>query len=513
MGIPQFKSTLFRIANEIQPFFYNRAVFYFRSSVRYLEKERLARVKEEEEAQEQSKKNSRNSENSVKMVKTSLGIDFGTSGSRAIVLNAQGTIVAESRVKFTAAETNDPQAWKAALETLLNEIPVPLRSTLERIAINGTSGTVLLCDDCGEPVTQPLLYNDDRGQSVQAQLQQLAPPHHLVHSSTSSLAKLLWWRSQHLWTGETPPVGWHLLHQADWLAAQWHGQRGVSDYHNALKLGYDVERLAYPPWLTQSSLASLLPPVLEPGQTIAPVSSDLAQRWNLPAHCEVCAGTTDSIAAFLASGLHQSGYAVTSLGSTLVLKLLSDRPVNDLALGIYSHRLGDRWLVGGASNTGGAVLSHFFSASELQTLSAAIDPSRPTALNYYPLLKPGERFPLNDPHLPPCLEPRPSSPVAFLQGLLEGMARIEAQGYQCLSDRGANPVSQVYTAGGGAENASWTQIRSHYLGVPVQASAQGEAAYGTALLAQTGLAGFKETHFATGDRYWSSSSSKTSVPP
>lgn len=427
------------------------------------------------------------------MVKTVLGIDFGTSGARAIVLGPQGTIVAESRVKFSAAETGDPLVWTAAMETLLDRIPVTVRSTLARLAINGTSGTVLLCDQKGRPVTQPLLYHDDRGQSVQAQLQQLAPANHLVCSSTSSLAKLLWWRSQRIWQGETPPEGWHLLHQADWLAAQWHGQRGVSDYHNALKLGYDVERLVYPDWLTQSSLASLLPPVLEPGQTIAPVSSDLAQRWNLPADCEVCAGTTDSIAAFLASGLHQSGYAVTSLGSTLVLKLLSDRPVNDLALGIYSHRLGDRWLVGGASNTGGAVLSHFFSASELQSLSAAIDPSRPTPFNYYPLLKPGERFPVNDPHLPPCLEPRPSSSLLFLQGLLEGMARIEAQGYQCLSDRGANPVSQVYTAGGGAVNTTWTKIRSRYLGVPVQASAQGEAAYGTALLAQTGLAGFK--HF------------------
>lgn len=427
------------------------------------------------------------------MVKTVLGIDFGTSGARAIVLDHQETIVAESRVKFSAAETGDPLVWTAAMETLLDRIPVTVRSTLARLAINGTSGTVMLCDQKGRPVTQPLLYHDDRGQSVQAQLQQLAPANHLVCSSTSSLAKLLWWRSQRIWQGETPPEGWHLLHQADWLAAQWHGQRGVSDYHNALKLGYDVERLVYPDWLTQSSLASLLPPVLEPGQTIAPVSSDLAQRWNLPDDCEVCAGTTDSIAAFLASGLHQSGYAVTSLGSTLVLKLLSDRPVNDLALGIYSHRLGDRWLVGGASNTGGAVLSHFFSASELQSLSAAIDPSQTTPFNYYPLLKPGERFPVNDPHLPPCLEPRPSSSLLFLQGLLEGMARIEAQGYQCLSDRGANPVSQVYTAGGGAVNTTWTKIRSRYLGVPVQASAQGEAAYGTALLAQTGLAGFK--HF------------------
>jgi sugar (pentulose or hexulose) kinase len=106
-------------------------------------------------------------------------------------------------------------------------------------------------------------------------------------------------------------------------------------------------------------------------------------------------------------------------------------------------------------------------------------------LNYYPLLKPGERFPINDPSLPPRFEPRPDNPVDFLHGLLESMARIEAQGYQLLQDLGATPLTQVYTAGGGAKNAVWMEMRSRHLGVPVLRSAQTEAAYGTALLART----------------------------
>ena len=54
----------------------------------------------------------------------------------------------------------------------------------------------------------------------------------------------------------------------------------------------------------------------------------------------LCAGTTDSIAAFLASGASGVGDAVTSLGSTLAIKLLSERPVDDSRYGVYSHRLG-----------------------------------------------------------------------------------------------------------------------------------------------------------------------------
>ena len=205
-----------------------------------------------------------------------------------------------------------------------------------------------------------------------------------------------------------------------------------------------------------------------------------------PAHCLVRAGTTDSIAAFLASGAHAPGAAVTSLGSTLVLELLSQTRVDSTQYGIYSHRLGPLWLVGGASNTGGAVLRQFFSDAELDRLSQQLQPDHPSWLDYYPLSKPGERFPINDPSLQPRLEPRPSTSVEFLHGLLEAIARIEALGYQRLQELGATPVTQVDTAGGGAKNAAWTQMRSRHLHVPVRASRQTEAAYGSALLARDG---------------------------
>lgn len=82
---------------------------------------------------------------------------------------------------------------------------------------------------------------------------------------------------------------------------------------------------------------------------------------------------------------------------------------------------GDSWLVGGASNTGGAVLKQFFSSDQLQQLSSRIDPSRPSSLDYYPLTKPGERFPVNDPQLQPRLTPRPDDDAAFLQGAWAGV--------------------------------------------------------------------------------------------
>jgi xylulokinase len=364
---------------------------------------------------------------------------------------------------------------------LLDELPEGLRRQVGRVAIDGTSATVLLCNPAGKPLTPPLLYNQPCRDALEA-VKSLAPAASPAASATASLTKLIGWYQT------LPPEIWaqavYLLHQADWLSAQLHGQWGISDYHNSLKLGYDVGNLCYPDWMRGQPWTGLLPRVLAPGAVVGPVTAAIAQRYHLSPQCQVVAGTTDSIAAFLSSGASHPGDGVTSLGSTLVIKLLSDRRVDASEYGIYSHRLGNRWLVGGASNTGGAVLEKFFSREALVSLSQQIDPTVPTDLDYYPLLQPGERFPINDPDLAPRLTPRPREDVAFLQGLLMGIARIEQRGYALLENLGATPLRQIYTAGGGAANETWRQLRASLMAVPIKNAASTEAAVGSAYLAQ-----------------------------
>ncbi|AGF53179.1 slr1420 [Synechocystis sp. PCC 6803] len=417
----------------------------------------------------------------VDQAKLFLGLDFGTSGARAAVIDQNKELIWQEKVQFS--QVPGPQLvtiWRESLFHLLDQIPDELSSQIQAIAIDGTSSTVLLLDSQGNGLMEPLLYNDDRGKEVKHLLSAIAPADHLVQSATSSLAKLLWYSQQPEFERAN-----YFCHQADWLASLLHGGRPVSDYHNALKLGYNPHNLTYPDWLKNASWFALLPPVIAPGKAISRLSPSIANAEKFPKNYLVCAGTTDSIAAFLASGATQPGEAVTSLGSTLVLKLLSEKPVTDLASGIYSHRLGDLWLTGGASNAGGAVLQHYFSSTQLTALSAKINPHQPSDLDYYPLLQPGERFPINDPNLLPRLEPRPENDAIFLQGLLEGLARIEAQGYEKLQKLGATTLTKVFTAGGGAQNLTWQTIRQNLLQVPVQKSVQSEAAYGSACLARS----------------------------
>lgn len=420
-----------------------------------------------------------------------LGIDFGTSGVRAIAIDINSEIVAIARSDY---EIRDWASWQNALYAAINSLPQHIKQNIRKIVIDGTSATVLICDRSGTVITSPMIYSDACKSEILEQVKKVAPLQHSVCSATSSFAKLI-----SLFVNEKFCSSLiYFLHQADWLSYLLHGKLGVSDYHNALKLGYDPAALTYPDWLKTWSLKNpnlVLPEVFVPSTTVGLIQEGIATQLGLPLDCEVGVGTTDSNAAFLAcvgTTEPEIGTAVTSLGSTMVLKVLSDRPVNNSTYGIYSHRfdhpkLGCLWLVGGASNVGGAVLRQFFSDQELQELSDRINPDLPSPLDYYPLPKIGDRFPINDPNLAPRLEPRPNDPVEFLHGLLESMARIEAQGYKLLQELGASPIQQIYTAGGGAQNQVWTKIRDRYLQIPMQKSVQTEAAYGAALLAKIPL--------------------------
>ncbi len=234
---------------------------------------------------------------------------------------------------------------------------------------------------------------------------------------------------------------------------------------------------------------TILPRVVAPGFPIGLIASRVARELGLPRTTRILAGTTDSTAAVIAAGAHRPGDAVTSLGSTLVVKILAERPVSASQFGVYSHRFGDHWLVGGASNSGGAVLRQFFSDNEIADLSRAIDPATTSGLNYYPLPAPGERFPRREPDLAPRLQPRPRDPVRFLHGLLEGIAAIEAEGYARLNELGAPRPTRIITVGGGSANPIWTRLRARLLGLDVLPAEHPEAAYGAARLALEGPQG------------------------
>ncbi|XP_027355353.1 D-ribulose kinase isoform X1 [Abrus precatorius] len=415
-----------------------------------------------------------------------LGLDFGTSGARFAIIDEGGTIQAEAKKEYPLYPSGESydwvRSWKETLSSLLEDVPLELRRHIASISIDGTSATTIIVDsDTGEPLWRPFLYNESCPDAL-PMVKSIAPPNHTVCTGSSTLCKLVsWWN--HVGSDKKSAL---LLHQADWLLWLLHGKLGVTDYNNALKVGYDPEVDSYPSWLVSQPYYHLLPSVVAPGTPIACLKEEIRNQFGFQKDCVVCAGTTDSIAAFLAARATQPGKAVTSLGSTLAIKLLSNTRIEDSRFGVYSHRLDDKWLVGGASNTGGAVLRQLFTDDQLDKLSEQINPSQISLLDYYPLPKAGERFPVADPNLAPRLLPRPENDVEYLHGILESIARIEAKAYGLLKELGATEVDEVFTSGGGAKNEKWIKIRERVLGLPVCRANQTEAAYGAALLAIRG---------------------------
>jgi sugar (pentulose or hexulose) kinase len=489
-----------------------------------------------------------------------IGFDLGTSGARISVIQGTGkspqdtdlSASSPSQPPFQEVYTqaipweggayDDPWVWMDAVTTLLAGAAAGLPSALDSvisICVSGTSASCLLVDghgndSAGKVTRAPRMYNYDVVQSVSSEsssdthtdasmygkqalelLNQYAPEAHTARSPTGSLAKLLAWNAEQ----KLDATGESLCHQADYIALQLlshdnDDKRVVvsSDWHNCLKLGYDVRNLQWPDWMVTCLQAagisdphSVLPAtVVSPGSPMGYISQQAAARFGLPATVQIVGGTTDSNAAFFAATGSQPdmGTAVTSLGSTLAIKFIGSQYVEDASLGVYSHRFPsvlsnngqEAWLVGGASNVGCSVLRQLeFSDDELDRLSQQIDPATESLLSYYPLTKKGERFPAADSNKEPVLEPVPDNRRDFLHGILQGISDVERDGFLALGSLGASPTEpvQVWTCGGGSRNDMWTSMRQRRLReafggnneVNVARAENTEASYGAALLA------------------------------
>jgi hypothetical protein len=424
-----------------------------------------------------------------KSVDIGLGIDCGTSGVRAVALTSNGDVLTRAQ---TSLVTQTPMAWWQATMLVMDELCQGLYLALSTqnltigscaISYDATSSTVFLTNQQGKPISDVQMYYQSQPELAQALTQQLSPNSGAVGAS-SSLIKVL---------ALIQDIGvehdWIVCHQADWIGLQLTGMGAISDENNVLKLGYDVLNRCWPAEILSLIPESRLPRVLPPATPFALLLPELALRWQLPVHTQVATGTTDSIAAFLATKANRLGDAVISLGSTLAFKLLCERPYFDSQRGIYSHRLWDQWLIGGASNAGGAVLLEQFGLGDLIALSREIDIERRQNLDYYPLPKQakGERFPMSNPNQQPKLTPRPAKDADFLQAMLESLVTIEQQGWQNLEALSGQAIHRLFTCGGGTKNPAWAGLRAAQLPYPTSPSFSQEAAVGSALLALRSL--------------------------
>ena len=403
-----------------------------------------------------------------------LGIDLGTSGVRAVVIDERKEILHSKAIPYRR-KLSDPSSWRRACQELIPDIPARLRKHLKAMSVDGTSGTLLACNHQGVPLGEALSYSQACPEQ-ELKLRRLTASGGAASSSSGSLARALRLIDQH---------GSALLlrHQADWITGWLLNDWRWGEEGNNLRLGWDLNNGCWIDGLIDQTWSAALPEVVTSGSVFGRIATGPATELGLPEDLLIVAGTTDSNAAVLAAE-PDATEGVTVLGTTLVMKRFTEQPLQ--AQGVTRHRVGGRWLCGGASNAGAGVLRRFFSDAQLVELSRQIDPETDSGLFYRPLPAPGERFPVDDPTLAPVLTPRPVSDALYLHGLLEGLAEIELQGWRRLMQLGAGLPERVISIGGGARNPQWRRLRERRLRCPV-VSCDAPPAAGVARLALDAL--------------------------
>ncbi|GLY66426.1 FGGY-family carbohydrate kinase [Amycolatopsis taiwanensis] len=410
---------------------------------------------------------------------TVIGIDVATAGVRAFAVADDGRVLARASGSLpTPVRTEDGRSeqdartWWPAVEAVVRQVSEG--RPVDAVAVSATSGTIVAVDRHGEPVSPALMYDDRRGAPDNAKASDLGADRWralgMSVSPTAALGRIAWLHREF-------PGAAGIRHTPDLICEKLIGGPVATDWSHALKSGYDpltgewasevFDALGVPPeWL---------PDVVAPASVLGKTGRPVA---GLPAGCLVVAGMTDGCAGQLAAGAVLPGTFAGILGTTYVLKGVTEELVLDPSGALYSHRHPDGWwLPGGASNTGGEGVT-----GDLPRLDRLAErgPARVVA---YPLARPGERFPFVTPDARGFVLGTPADEGELHRARLEGVAFVERLALDRLRERGVEVRGPLLTAGGGSKSPLWTKIRATVTGLGLQVSPHAETAYGAALLA------------------------------
>ena len=336
-----------------------------------------------------------------------VGLDVGTQGVRVLCVDVDGQVLARARQPFggpdivNAVEQAPETWWEAASAALLEMVAAlgPDRSRIAAISTSATSGTLCALDAAGRPVRPALMYGDRRSVGEAATLNDLASG---LEGRPVRRFDLSFGLPKALWLRSTEPAVFarvsRLTSQGDYLLGRLGGDFAISDYTQTLKLGFDVAGDRWPAFL-EIELGfdpAMFPHVVEAGTDVGVIRPEAAEATGLPGGTRVVVGMTDGVAGQLACD-PSPGRWTTVLGTTLVWKGMSERPIEDPEGRIYNHRgPAGTWLPGAAGNCGGRIVNAWFGGADWAAWDDRL-PDGPTGLLVYPLIGTGERYPVRDP--------------------------------------------------------------------------------------------------------------------
>ena len=440
-----------------------------------------------------------------------LGVDVGTTGARAVVVDAQdGRVVASATSDYPLHTPRprwaeqDPRDWwrgaAAAIREAVGRARGELGAGLE-VAAAGLTGQMhglVLLDEGGEPTGPSLLWCDARtDEECRAITARIGEDRLLDLVGNPALVgftapKLLWLRAHR---PEEVARARAMLLPKDYVRFRLTGERAtdLSDASGTLLL--DVARRRWSPELLAALEIdpALLPALLESTAVSGRLSPQVAAELGLPAGLPVVAGAGDQAAGAVGAGVLDPGAAIATIGSSGVVFAPTAAPVRDVRVHAFCHAAPDRWHTMGVTMAAGLSLrwlrDHLAAGASYEALTAeaAAVPPGAGGLLFAPYLM-GERTPHLDPHARGAWVglAYPHGRGHLVRSVMEGVAYSLRDCLEVMTGLGVD-AGEVRAGGGGARSRLWRQILADVLDRDVLAMELDEGpAHGAALLAGTG---------------------------
>ncbi len=443
-----------------------------------------------------------------------LGIDIGTGGSRALLVDERGVVGAS----FTAAHEEmimaqplwaeqRPENWWAAVQQAVRGVLAQAGVSGEQVRGVGLSGQMhglTLLDRANAVVRPALIWCDQRSQPQVDWINQ-----------TAGVAKILEWTANPVLTGFTlPKLLWvrdnepahfdsirHFLLPKDYVRFQLTGEFATDPSDASGTAMFDVvgRQWSHPLMERLGLNKDILPKVFESQDITGTISAEGAAATGLKAGTPVVGGGGDQAASAVGNGIVETGIASCTLGTSGVVFAHQDTPAYDPKGRVHTfcHAVPGKWHVMGVTQGAGLSLQWFRNqlapGVDYDQLmgEAATSPLGAQGLFWLPYLM-GERTPHLDATARAAWVGLTASHrrADMIRAVIEGVSFSQMDCLSIIDSLGAN-IASVRLSGGGARSQLWRQMLAAVFGRPVSTLATQEgSAYGAALLAMTATGAF-----------------------
>src|SRR3984885_7670524 len=440
-----------------------------------------------------------------------LGVDVGTGGTRAVLIDRAGRLLASEASEHAPIQSahigwaeQDPEDWwRAAREAIAGAMAASglTGAEIEAVGLTGQMHGCVMLDAEGKVLRPALIWADQRTQPQCDWLTEKIGFERLIELTCNpalphfTLTKLLWVRTHQ---PEIFARIAHVLCPKDYVRFRLTGEYAIDMQEASGTLLLDVTHRR---WSTEVAEAagipiSWLPRLFEGPEICARVSMEGAGATGLAEGTPVAAGAGDQGAGAVGMGILAPGSVSATIGTSGVVFAATDAPIKDRLgrLHTFCHAAPGRWHVMGVTNGAGLSLRYFrdtfapgSSYEELTALAAEV-PAGSDGLMWAPYLF-GERTPHLDPEARAAFVGITASHTRgyFIRAVLEGVAFSLKDTFTLFHELGV-PVNAIRLGGGGARGPLWRQIQADVYGHPVELlEAEEGGAFGAALLAGTGI--------------------------